>query len=61
MKPGPAQTYHPHKSTILCQKMAGKLLIARGMRFLTIREFSSSTVTRTKANEAYRNLTQYIA
>ena len=31
------------------------------MRLLPITELSSSTVTRTKANEAYRTLTQYIA
>lgn len=30
------------------------------MRLLPITELSSSTVTRTKANEAYRNLTHYI-
>ena len=31
------------------------------MRPLSIRELSSSTVTRTKGNEAYRNLTDHLA
>lgn len=31
------------------------------MRLLPIVQLSSSTVTRTKANEAYRNLTQHLA
>ena len=33
----------------------------RDMRLLPIAQLSSSTVTRTKANEAYRNLTQHLA
>lgn len=35
--------------------------IAQSMRPLSIRELSSSTVTRTKGNEAYRNLTGHLA